>query len=279
MTDFDLFDDYDDYDVRPTATLEEDRPDRPRRGGGCSNLVYNVLTMAFIAASIGLIAVVVLLVRDPNTPLNPFSPQAAQQPTVEPTNVVTEDIAPAASPTVDPTRQATPTTDPAAAQPVATVTPVVLPTAAPSATPVTPQVTATGASAPIGSVNSTPSQYPFVLENGEVTARAYTGAERCEFLGVAGQVFNQNGEPVVGIPVVVEGDEFFENLVLTGSAPRYGQSGYEVRLNDAPIEATFTVQLWSDTGFQISEPVAIETTESCEENLIIVNFVATQPLD
>lgn len=272
MSDFDLFDD--DAPLPDLAsTLEEPRPGAPRRGGGCSNLFYNLLTVGFLLASALVCAAVVLLIRNPETPYNPFAPEATGQPALDALSAAGGDVTPAAPPTADPTDPPTPTNPPPSA------TPMLFLTSPPVAQPTQPlQATATGAGPPIGSVNNTPSQYPFMLDD-EVEFEAYTGVDQCDFLAVKGTVTNMDGEPVVGIPVVVEGDEFFESLVLSGSAPRYGQSGYEVVLNDAPVEASFTVQLWSDTGFQISPPVTVETTDSCEENLITVNFVATQPLD
>lgn len=273
MSDFDLFDD--DAPLPDLAsTLEEPLPGAPRRRGGCSNLFYNLLTVSFLLASALVCAAVILLIRNPESPYNPFAPQQTGQPALDALSAA-DDVTPASPPTADPTDQPTPTNPPPSATPMLFLTspPVAQPTQQPA-----PQATATGATPPIGAVNNTPSQYPFMLD-GEVEYDEYTGAEQCDYLAVKGTVTNMDGEPVVGIPVVVEGDEFFESLVLSGSAPRYGQSGYEVVLNDAPVEATFTVQLWSDTGFQISPPVTVETTEDCEENLITVNFVATQPLD
>lgn len=267
MTDYD----YDAYEPEPLATLEQPRPDAPRRRG-CSNLVYNAVTLFFFAASVGVVVLVVTLLRDPQQPFNPFPPGRAEPETGvaaleagQPESATTPTAEPSVAPTGPPGE---PTTEPTAAPPTPTVAPIVRQTASPAAP------TPTGAP-----LDAAPSERLFELAGGEVERRAYTGPERCDYLAVAGEVLDMEGRPVVGIPVVVQGDEFFESLVLSGSEQRYGESGYEVQLGEAPFEAEFTVQLWSDTGFRLSEPVTFETSEDCEENLVVVSFVATQPLE
>jgi len=277
------------YGYDPHATLEVPMPKRARRRR--SNFIYNLVTAIFLLATVGVIVLVDALIRNPMLPINPFPPRPA-----EPV-VAAQEAAPAGEPeaTSAPVVAAPPTADPTeqpTATPEATDTPAPTPTRPIAAAPLEPTPTITmvatmtppsqaagssGSGASGGSSGGL-SEYPFVLD-GEIEASAYTGPEKCEYLGVAGSVVDMNGQPVAGVPIVVEGDEFFESLVLSGSAPEIGPGGYKVQLNDAPVEATFTVQLWSDTGFRISEAVTIETTDSCDENLITVNFIATQPLD
>lgn len=261
MTDYD----YDAYEPEPLATLEQPRAEaRPRRG--CSTLIYNAVTLFFVVAAIGVALYVGLLLRNPQHPFNPFPPERDAP---DAGVVAFESATPEATtpPTAEPTTPP-PTTEPTTVLPAPTASPAIRITAT-SAAP-----TPTGA--PLAAA---PSERLFELAGGEVERRQYTGPERCDYLAVAGEVLDMNGGPVVGIPVVVQGDEFFESLVLSGSQQRYGQSGYEVQLGEAPFEAEFTVQLWSDTGFRLSEPVTFETSEDCEENLVVVNFVATQPLE
>lgn len=276
----DLYYDPHAYGVDPQATLEVPRPRRaPRRR---SNVVANLVTAFFLLATAGVIALAAALIRNPALPINPFPPREAGPVTAQEAAPAGEPEAPnnalvAAPPTADPTEQ--PTATPAVTdtpQPTPTH-PVAVATLAPSPT-ITMVATMTPPSQAGGGSESGLSEHPFVLD-GEVETGAHTGPEGCDYLGVVGEVVDMDGQPVAGVPIVVEGDEFFESLVLSGSALEIGPGGYAVQLNDSPVEATFTVQLWSDTGFRISEAVTIETTDSCDENLITVNFVATQPLD
>ena len=121
----------------------------------------------------------------------------------------------------------------------------------------------------------TPSAFAFTLQNETLAYIPYSGTEGCDYLAIAGQIFDANGDPLTGIPVIVRGDEF-EQLQFSGGATDYGPSGYEVYLNDSPYEGEFTIKLVSETGFDLSEEVVVRTHDSCDENVVIVNFVQNQ---
>ncbi len=173
-----------------------------------------------------------------------------------------------------------------------TGTPVVFGTLRPSATPTivstlpsrTPTPTATNTptetptatpTGPTPTPSPTRSQYPFTktaispfyLEN-----RA-NGAG-CRWLGVAGVVLDINQRPVpVGSYVVHVWDGGIDQRVTVGSAPAYGQSGWEQFLFDSPVVRDYNVQLESPNGTVVSQVYRVQTRASCDENLLQIDFV------
>ena len=103
-------------------------------------------------------------------------------------------------------------------------------------------------------------------------------AERgCQWLGVAGQVFDAAGEPVEGLVVVVRGDlqgKAVDGLGLTGLARDYGPGGFEIELANQPAASsgTLTAQLFNDRWEPLSQAYAFETSADCANNLVLVNF-------
>jgi hypothetical protein len=101
----------------------------------------------------------------------------------------------------------------------------------------------------------------------------------CDWLGVAGQVFDKAGKPVSGIVVVVDGafaDKAFEQIGLTGKAPAYGDGGFELVLSNQDTASTspFTITLFDVGGKALSDPFSFSSVADCKKNLILVNFVA-----
>ena len=104
----------------------------------------------------------------------------------------------------------------------------------------------------------------------------------CNWLGVGGQVFNVQNEPVPSLVMLVEGEfdsEEVRFLSLTGVAPIYGPGGYEIVLADQPVVSTGTlrIQVFDLAGTPLSESIAFNTFANCEMNLIIINFVDELP--
>ncbi len=102
----------------------------------------------------------------------------------------------------------------------------------------------------------------------------------CNWLGVAGQVFDQKDSPIVNLGVSLTGtlgDTEINELVLSGSALLYGESGFEFKLADAPIASagTLSIQLFGDEGQALSDPITFDTTEDCAQNLVLINLVQT----
>ena len=100
----------------------------------------------------------------------------------------------------------------------------------------------------------------------------------CNFLGVAGQVFGLDDAPITGLRVQVAGtlnNQAVDKLGLTGAATQYGSGAYyEIQLADQPIASNNTLQivLLNAEGQAISDPFTFSTTDSCQQNLILINF-------
>jgi hypothetical protein len=205
------------------------------------------------------VVVTVMLIQNPTAPFNPFPP-----PPPEPTPTLF---------LLDPVDDGTgevPVTTTATAEPDddPTATPAVIATDTPRPTVL---ATATGLTALPGATN-TVTVFPFTLQDEAVTYTQNPNDEGCEWLSIAGQVFDLNGDPLPGLPVQVTGEDF-EQIEFTGTALQFGPSGYEVLVNTTPIEAEFVVRLLNTTGQQLSDPIVVRTLSSCERNVAVVNFV------
>lgn len=98
----------------------------------------------------------------------------------------------------------------------------------------------------------------------------------CEWMGVAGQVFLADETPAVGLVVEVRGALQGKNvlsLAVTGGASLYGPGGYEIRLADQPVGTTLTLRLFNVDGVPLASPMLFQTSNSCDENLLLVNLI------
>lgn len=148
----------------------------------------------------------------------------------------------------------------------------------------TPQTTATLPDTSIESVQPEASQvetiYPYKVQPGSPVylPNIFHPESGCNWLGVAGQVFGENSEPVINIVVeaggTLEGEPVF-GLTLTGLAPDYGSGGYEIYLADHAIssQGTVWIQLFDLAGQVISPQIYFDTFDSCDQNLMLINFV------
>ncbi|MEX1071969.1 MAG: hypothetical protein WEC37_05015 [Anaerolineales bacterium] len=121
----------------------------------------------------------------------------------------------------------------------------------------------------------------FAIQEGSPTAldsSVFHPELACNFLGIAGQVFGLDGLPISDMRVQVTGTlggEPVSKLGLTGAATSYGDGAYyEIQLADAPVvsEGTLQIVLFDATDQPISDPVTFSTTDSCQQNLILINF-------
>jgi hypothetical protein len=99
----------------------------------------------------------------------------------------------------------------------------------------------------------------------------------CNWMGVAGQVFNKAGSPMPNVVVVAEGyldGRPLELISLTSLASAYGPGGFELPLAQKTVATTNAVYLsiYNLEGNQLSAPLALQTFTDCEKNLIVVNF-------
>ena len=156
------------------------------------------------------------------------------------------------------------------------------PTAEPSATssPIpAPTNTSVPTITPVPSATSIPKPYqvqpnaPLYLQNFAHPILA------CNWLGVAGQVFNKSGKPLSNMVVVVDGlllGNSQEQIGLTGKAVAYGKGGYELVLSNQAQASTspLTITLFDLAGKALSDPFPFSSLADCNKNLILINFVA-----
>jgi hypothetical protein len=241
--------------------LEEQEPkpkkkrSRPKKGRGIGCFL-NLLTGILVAATMVVALVFIILFINPQMPFNPFPPPT--QPILVLTN--------------------TPTPTPKGLLP-ATWTPTSSPTTVPTFTPVptdTPEPTPENSPVPTADIESGTF---FAVQQGSPTyeINSVRPDAGCNWLGVAGQVFDSAGDPISGILVEVAGtiaDNEISRIALTGSSPEYGEGGYEIVLGDAPVasEGQIYIQLLDQANLPLSEQFSFDTFDNCDSNLIKINF-------
>lgn len=96
----------------------------------------------------------------------------------------------------------------------------------------------------------------------------------CNWLGVAGEVFDLGGHPAAyGAYRVHVWGSGVDGRPLVGDAPAYGPAGYEQALFDEPVVRHYSLQL-ETAGNRIVSPVYhVQTRASCNQNLLLFNFV------
>ena len=104
----------------------------------------------------------------------------------------------------------------------------------------------------------------------------------CKWIGVAGQVFDQQQNPVSSVVVQLKGTMNgtpITELGMTGTARIYGPAGYELLLGSQPFNSSgaLTIQLLDSQGKPLSAAVPINTYQDCQKNLILVNFLEFEP--
>jgi hypothetical protein len=193
----------------------------------------------------------------PAGPTETLPPGVTAFPTFPPT------WTPSATPTaseIPPTRTPQPTE-------TATVPPY---TATPSETP-TPTPTSTRV-AFVPTATKTKSPFVYTLKNIQPMAN-YANTAGCNWMGIAGQVFNQSGQPLNNITIHIEGRGLNANA-QTGTASQYGTGYYEIVLDNHPVETTsdYKIQVRNASGQPLSETYTIPTKGDCAKNLTLVNF-------
>ena len=253
-----------------------------RRGsGGASGptQIYNIVTAMMLALTlVACIAAFILGVTAPRT-----NAQAATEPTATlfslPTS--TNTVRP---PTVNPTWTLQPTST---GQQAATVTwtPSTTPTPTITGTPYTPRATRTPTpsetplASPTSTATRTPTRgpYDYALRNNSITYTSnFANNAGCDWAGIAGVVFDQQGNAQLAVSVQVTSSGDFSQTVVSGSASAYGTSGWEVYLNDTPIDSTFFVQLVTSTGSPLSEKIEVKMVANCQSNLAFLVFDKVQ---
>lgn len=105
--------------------------------------------------------------------------------------------------------------------------------------------------------------------------------EGCQWLGVAGQVFDQDDFEVLNLTVIAgnnTGNAVFEHSAVTGSSLAYGLGGFEIQLSNQAVDTSgvYWVQVLDGNGKPLSRPYYFDTLDDCESNLVLVNFVSIE---
>ena len=172
--------------------------------------------------------------------------------------------------TLEPEFSATPTSKHNTPTPGKTATPSDTPTTSPTETPA-PTVTPTPVPYSLQLMN------PYYLKN-------FTHDDLgCDWLGVAGQIFNLEGKVQKDIVIraggEINGNPVVEEMVMPLAEPEtdlaYGPGCFELTLaySLADTEADVWIQLFSLEGDTLSEKIYLTTFNDCQKNLILLNFV------
>jgi len=175
--------------------------------------------------------------------------------------------------------------------PTATITPLPLPATYTATNTIQPSPTDT----PLPTWTLIPSFTPFIigstttatLEAGSgppfeatlthVGSDYYHPDAGCNWMGVAGQAVDMNNSPVLYLTIHISGTlggKFIEYFSLTGTAPNYGQAGFEFVLADKTIASTDSlwIQLVDQQNLPLTEKINLTTYDDCSKNLIMVRF-------
>jgi len=157
---------------------------------------------------------------------------------------------------------------PSPSSPSATQTLTSVPTSTPTPT-LTPTITQT----------PTLELRPFILmgEPETMSSALIRPQLGCEWLVIAGQVWDLQDAPVTGLTLHLYGEldgYTIDRFILTGSATDYGESGYEFALENMLVDSedSLFIQLVDTNALPLSHPYALQTFDDCQRNLILVNF-------
>lgn len=122
--------------------------------------------------------------------------------------------------------------------------------------------------------------FPFVLigEPEMMSSDLIRPGLSCDYLIIAGQVWDLQDVPVTDSATIhlygALGGFTIDRFALPGSAPVYGDSGYEFVLEGLVVNSkdSLTIRLEETNGLPISHGYSIQTYEDCQKNLILVNF-------
>lgn len=232
-----------------------------------NGLGWNLLSILVGMASLVAILFFAVIIINPFSPLNPFPPVPLPTLMVLPTATITPLPLPS---TFTPTQ----TLFPSATQPKApTWTPL------PSNTPftigsVTPR-SALASSTPL------PSGFAFDASVTQVSSSYYHPDAGCNWMGVAGQAVDMNNSPILYLTIHISGTlggKIVDYYSLTGTAPNYGQAGFEFVLGDKAIASSNSlwVQLLDQSNLSLSKQVKLTTSSDCDKNLVMIRFKKVQ---
>lgn len=228
------------------------------------NLVLNVVTVLMVFAAVAILALQITIFLNPKVSFNPFPPYDLPDPLV-----IQFSTQESSATLVVPTMTAEPVFEPTATKlPTETPTEIFI-----DGTPVAEETPVEPTETPFSGY------YAFALQNSinAIESSLIRPNYGCDWVGVAGQVFDLQGRPVVGVRVWLRGsyDNKRINLYsLTMESSPYGPSGFEFTLGEKPLNSVgqLSIQLLDQAGIPISERIYFDTFEDCQKNLILINF-------
>jgi hypothetical protein len=233
--------------------IDEEDEIEPKSDPGA--MVWNILAIVMLVSAVCLGGIYMMIFINPYSGLNPFPPPT--MPVLVPTATPTPTMRALLPPTWTPTPTSPPTETPTP-EPTYTLTPEgMVPTA----------------------TRNPAEGMPFVMQEGnpQYIPNIYHPDAGCAWLGVGGQVTGLNGGPVLYLSIKLGGSlngESVDLLTISGTAPQYGQAGYEFKLTDQPVDSVqgLYVQLLDQADLPLSEKYYFDTFNDCEKNLILINF-------
>jgi hypothetical protein len=238
--------------------------------GGCGSGLAQVFTWLFALLTVLVIVLYVFIFVNPYHPINPFPPYAALL-----TPIATE-AAVAEGTTVLPTFTP-PATFPPTWTPTLTPIPTETFTPRPTATRRPPRATSTPIPLPMQFATREPPIKTRQLLYGAAAAGWWTG--------VAGEVSDEDGNPVTDVTIRVWDDRGHSWQTTPGRAADYarvfgdslgggGSFAWWEQVLDGGCQQSFTVHVQVLSGGQpASDPVTTQTSGSCDRNLILIFFV------
>jgi len=236
--------------------------------GKFSDVIWRLGAIYFICMSVLLLCFFAYTFINPNNPYNPFPPDGGEEEVadtetpISPTETVIETESPTATFTIT-------------IAPTATIE--ILPTATLSLLPSQTAVDIDPSTATPEEIEET----LYEVLSGDPTYLAHP--DGCDGLFVAGNVTDIDGDPVIFMMVRIQGILAGEALgiedVFSGTAPEYGESGWELQLTETPVASTGSVyiQLFDpDTEEPVSTITPFNTYDDCARNLIMINFEQVQ---
>ncbi|HCM96250.1 MAG: hypothetical protein A2X25_14875 [Chloroflexi bacterium GWB2_49_20] len=226
-----------------------------------SGMIWNIVSILVVVTIIGVVGFFGIIFFNPYSALNPFPP--APLPTLQtyPTATITPLPLPATyTPTIT-------------IQPSATETQLPTWTAIPSFTPFLIESAIT----PPGTQATSSSGMPFEATLTHVGSTYYHPDAGCNWMGVAGQAVDINNSPILYLTIHISGTlggKFLDYYSLTGTAPNYGQAGFEFMLGDKAIASSNTlwIQLLDQQNLPLTEQIKLTTYNDCTKNLVMIRF-------
>ena len=241
-----------------------DSLDAPRRKKKSDpDLIWNILTLVMLVGTFCVVGVSYSLFTNPYTDWNPLPPNTPLPSPIPPTW--------------------TPITFAATWTPTVTVQPSPSYTKRPTIT-LEPSITtfslATATSALTPTLTSKPTGVPYAATITYHDSTTFNPSSDCTKLLIAGRVLDSKNQPVIGLIVKMGGNlpgKMFEpskNMVLSGIATNYGQSGFELDTGVPPVESnkTLWLQLFTQDNKPLSSQIFLTTYNDCKKNLVLVTF-------